>query len=185
MKKLLLILAVSFLLPQTVFAGSAIMKGPKPASTLIQDNPTWTGQTYSGFPIKYGSDAIGLNLNYITQVVTIQEKNGTTTLQVYSRGMASEGFTNAKANSTAVNDPIGIPSITFQDSGIVMPRSTYSYSTFTEVTLNWSWQIISVFKLTSAEAANFMTQFNTWKVGKLPLTAGGGNGNVTYYYKQQ
>lgn len=182
MKKQILIALIAVFIPSLAFGGSAIMK-PKPIinDTLTPDNPNWTGITYDGHPLRYGSDAIGANINYLTQVVISSEKDGSFTVQLYSKGLASSAFLAAKNNSTANNPTLGVTSISFQDSGIVIPRSLYSHSIFTEVTLNWSWSIITVFKLNAGQGAAFKSSFTTWSAGKFPFTAA--SGSATYYWK--
>lgn len=182
MKKLILAAVITWFTVYSAYAMGGIMK-PKPViqDVLTADNATWSGLKYQGVPVKKGSDAIGHNVNYIYQVTTITNANGTMRFQVYLRAFAPSAYTVAVNELNKNNPALGYTTYTFQDSGIVIPLANYVNLMSSPTTIDWSWNLILSYDIPAQDVTAFKVAMSAWIVGKLPQKAT--SGNTSYYWK--
>lgn len=181
MKNLILTVAIILASINPVFASGSFAPKPVVKDVLIQDNASWTGLKYQGLPINVGADAIGTNINYIAQVIIYANANGSSDIHIMTRGFAPSAYSGGLAE---FNDHtfIGINSINFQDSGIVMPLNLFITKSNADRTSNWSWQITTVYHTDADTTEFFKNSMDLWIVGKSFLASS--SGANYYYYKQ-
>lgn len=125
MKKVILIAGMILATIVPVFASGYLAPKPPIQDVLIADKAGWTGLKYNGLPINGGSDAIGTNINYLAQIIIYGNEDGSSSVQIMARGFAPSAYSGG-LTEISDNTFIGINTVTFQDSGIVMPKSLYS-----------------------------------------------------------
>lgn len=128
-----------------------------------------SGLSYFGQPIKWGTDGVGFNANYIDQVYIKLNSDGSSRVQINVVGKNTASYNFCKSDSST--GAIGISTITFQDSGIVMPKSASSKPLNRDVDVaTCNWLIVGVFNLNALQTSEFRSGFSTWNQGKLPKT---------------
>jgi len=182
MKKLfltVLILSLSY----SAYASGGILNPNKPKveDKLTPDNNNWMGIKYQGIPTRAGVDATGHNINYIEQLATLTLPNGVTRLQIYLSAFAPVAYQAALQDLDKPSGTLAVGAVTFQDSGIIAPKSLYYNTMKKEIGLDYKWTLILSYDVPSTQASALKTALNSWVVGKLPKTSV--SGNTTFYFK--
>lgn len=179
-KKILSLTVAVFMLAVPAFAMGGRSDCPVfNGSPLINDDSSWSGIKYGGLPVRWGTDAVGYNSNYIFQVYIETKANGSSMVQIFTGGKPTLAFNSSKLNNAS--GPIGVSTITFQDSGIVMPKANYSSTMLQPTNLSCTWNITGVYYLNPQETVDFKNGFSAWNSNKLPNSSG--DANHRYYYK--
>ena len=143
---------------------------------LIADNPSWSGLAYNGSPALFGRDAVGTNINYMTDIILT---HSTRRVDIKMKGYGDLSF-GAWAVSYATRDSnnVGVNTTLaeYQDSGIVVNRKYFKfsgveYATVTEKNTSSpnyglevpSWYIFVTYTFpTKAEYDSFVSGLNNW-----------------------